>query len=133
MMPAELAASINGSGAASAAPAPVLPIFAGPTGSEAPASVTVKLRYRGHDVMLTLRDATGRDALERLDGALTWLEAHGAAPAAGAGPGSDPSAPLCPVHGAPMKPSQHGGFYCPAKISEDGGNGRPVYCRHKES
>jgi len=40
-------------------------------------------------------------------------------------------APLCPTHGTPMRESQYGGWYCPVKVADDGGDGRPVYCRQK--
>ena len=97
---------------------------------EAPASATVKLRYQGHDVMLTLRGHDGRSVLRRLDAALMYLEKTGAEPN-GNGHVGDGSAPLCPTHGKPMKPSQYGGWYCIERIADDGGNGRPVYCKHK--
>lgn len=100
---------------------------------EAPASVTVKLAYRGHDVMLTLRGLDGRSVLTRLDVVLTWLAQHGATPAASSGNGqaAAETAPTCPTHGRPMKQGRRGGWYCPAKIAEDDGTGRPLYCRAK--
>lgn len=39
--------------------------------------------------------------------------------------------PVCPIHNRVMKPSQHGGWYCTAKIAADDGTGKPVYCKHK--
>ncbi len=103
-----------------------------PAMSEAPASVTVRLPYRGRDVMLTLRGATGGEVLGRLDVALTWLEQHGATPApAGMAAAAADVAPTCPTHGRPMKAGRKGGWFCPAKVAEDDGAGRPVYCRQR--
>jgi len=46
--------------------------------------------------------------------------------------GNGEEAPLCPTHNKPMKPSKHGkGFYCPVKIADDDGTGRPVYCKQQ--
>lgn len=95
--------------------------------TEAPASVTIKVRLRGHDVMLTLRGSSGADVLPKTLAAIDWLEAHGAEPAARRqGPPApvDPNAPLCPTHGAPMRQGR-AGWYCPRK--DDAG----VYCRQK--
>lgn len=106
-----------------------------PVATEAPASVTVRLPYRGRDVMLTLRGATGGDVLGRLDAALTWLEEHGLTTPAT--PGPTPAAiaseapPTCPVHGRPMAPGKRGGWYCPARVAADDGTGKPAYCRHR--
>ena len=90
---------------------------AGPTGSEAPASVTVKLAYRGHDVMLTLRDADGRAVLSRLDAALDYLEDQGATPAGNQGQ-SGAQASACPECGGSMKESKYGGLFCPSKKAD---------------
>lgn len=102
---------------------------------EAPASVTVKVLYRGHDVMLTLRGLDGRSVLGRLDVALTWLAEHGATPATTSGSSTRPAdsgpAPTCPTHGRPMKAGKRGGWFCPVKIADDDGAGRPVYCRQR--
>lgn len=103
---------------------------------EAPASVTVKVLYRGHDVMFTLRGLDGRSVLGRLDVALTWLEQHGATPATTSGSSTGPAAaagpaPVCPTHGRPMKAGRKGGFFCPVKIADDDGAGKPVYCRQR--
>lgn len=104
---------------------------------EAPASVTVKVLYRGHDVLFTLRGLDGRSVLSRLDVALTWLESHGATPAATSGGAKAAAAadsgpaPTCPTHGRAMKQGKRGGWYCPTKLLDDDGSGRPVYCRQK--
>jgi len=46
--------------------------------------------------------------------------------------GNGGEAPLCPTHGKPMLPSKHGeGYYCPVKIAEDDGTGKPVYCKQR--
>lgn len=125
------AGAMNGA-AVMAAPLPDLTAL-----PEAPASVTVKLAYRGRDVMLTLRGLDGRSVLGRLDAALDWLEQHGATPATStttsAGPAAaavdQVAAPTCPTHGRPMKQGKRGGWYCPAKLADDDGTGRPLYCR----
>lgn len=118
------AAAVNGGAALAALPAV----------TEAPASVTVKLAYRGHDVMLTLRGLDGRSVLGRLDAALTWLEQHGATPApVGAGARAVAAAPTCPTHGGAMKAGKRGGWFCPVKIADDDGAGRPIYCRQRVS
>lgn len=120
-------ATMNG---AAHAAAPAVDLGALP---EAPAAVTVKLAYRGHDVMLTLRGMDGRAVLARLDAALTWLEAHGAAAAGASRPSgvAEAAAPTCPTHGRPMRQGKRGGWFCPVKVADDDGAGRPVYCRAK--
>jgi hypothetical protein len=112
------------------------------TMAEAPVSWTVRYQTpEGYDAMLTLR---GSDVKAVMALAKTALKAMGeagckpqasrpAAPAtANGGNGNGENAPLCPTHGKPMKKSQHGGgWYCPVKIAEDGGDGKPVYCKQK--
>ncbi len=123
-----------GNGAATVA---ALPAAAVTLQTEAVASVTVRLVYRGRDTMLTLRGASGGEVMTRLDAALTWLDQHGATPAAtstSSGQGQQAAAettPTCPTHGRPMRVGRRGGFFCPVKIAEDDGAGRPVYCRAK--
>jgi len=39
--------------------------------------------------------------------------------------------PLCPVHNVRMKRSKYGGWYCPVKIADDDGTGKPVYCKQR--
>lgn len=103
---------------------------------EAPASVTVKVLYKGFDVLLTLRGHDGRSVLGRLDAALGWLETHGATPATGSSSGraetsTSGPAPVCPTHGRPMKVGRRGGWFCTAKLVDDDGTGKPVYCRQR--
>lgn len=104
--------------------------------SEAPASATVKVMLRGYEVLYTLRDTSGVALLRKLDTALTHLEGMGASPAPtrGGGKGAagprvsvpvDGSAPLCPTHGKPMRPSNYGGYFCGQKEA----NGE--YCKAK--
>jgi len=107
--------------------------------AEAPASWTVRYRTPdGFDAMLTLRAKSGRDVLERAESAMKWLREKGYIPQAGGlspkgdnGEGASQEAPMCPTHQKPMKRSQHGGWYCPAKIADDDGTGKPVYCKQK--
>ena len=103
------------------------------TWTEAPCSITIKVNFHGYDTLLTLRGDTGADVLPKLTGAIDWLKVNGGQPTPGRnGNGhGDPSAPQCPTHGQAMKPSKHGGFYCPVKIADDDGAGRPVYCKQK--
>lgn len=48
--------------------------------TEAPFSVTVKVNWRGYDMMVTTRGVTGSEALPRALAAIGWLEDRGAAP-----------------------------------------------------
>lgn len=131
----------NGHGEAATMPPPsVLDLSAlaptAPAFSEAPASVNTRVSWRGHDVQLTLRGESGAAVLARLDAALTWLSEHGATPAAAthgrpAAAATDAAAPCCPAHGRPMKPGRSGGWFCPVKVAEDDGTGRPAYCRQR--
>lgn len=52
---------------------------------EAPVSATVKVAWRGYDVLYTTRGHTGADVLTALDKALTWFEGHGGKPGGYAG------------------------------------------------
>lgn len=103
--------------------------------TEAPASVELRFTLRGYDCSLVLKDVTGQGALTRLDTAITHLEKIGSEPNAPApatnGHAATGTAPICPTHGKPMKPSQRGGWFCPVKLLEDDGSGKPVYCKAK--
>jgi len=106
---------------------------------EAPCSATVRVSWRGHELLLTLRGFDGAATLTRLGRALDWLEVQGATPATGprgqgqaAAAGSSSSAgPTCPTHGRAMKQGKRGGWFCPVKVADDDGAGRPVYCRQR--
>lgn len=50
---------------------------------EAPVSATVKVLWRGYDVLYTTRGHTGGETLVALDKALTWFEDHGGKPTNG--------------------------------------------------
>jgi hypothetical protein len=104
-----------------------------PTFTEAPASATMKIDYKGYDVLFTLRAGTGAELLDKLSKAVDYFESHNISPAANghAKPTPAGDAPLCPAHNKPMKQSQRGGWYCPVKLLEDGGDGKPVYCKQK--
>jgi len=104
--------------------------------TEAPASVELRFTLRGYDCSLVLKDVTGQSVLTRLDAAITHLEKIGSAPNATPAPATNGTAangtpPMCPIHNSPMKLSRHGGWYCPAKILDDDGSGKPVYCKAK--
>ena len=111
--------------------------------SEAPASLNFRVMSSGgFEYQLTMRGAKVSDLLNQAAQLEMWLTKHGwqparngdsngASPAGGSGaPVAD--APLCPTHNKPMKPGQKGGWYCPAKIADDDGTGKPVYCRQKK-
>ncbi|MCZ7568908.1 MAG: hypothetical protein M5U01_10025 [Ardenticatenaceae bacterium] len=111
---------------------------------EAPASATLRVHLRGYDLLLTLRDHSGLALLEKVTAAIDHLERLGATPApthdagrAGSGSpqaaGAGGAAPRCPTHGREMKPARRGGWFCPARIADDDGSGKPAYCRHKVS
>lgn len=107
------------------------------TFSEAPASINLRFSYKNyHGIQLTLRANSGQEVLRKLSGALAKLAEMGATPAgAGAqsqGEDGNSAAPPCPTHGTLMKRSKHGdGHYCPQKIADDDGAGRPVYCKQQ--
>lgn len=105
------------------------------TWTEAPSSATIRCTIRGYSVLFTLRNDSGRELLPKLDAAITALEKLGAKPNGyqSAKPsGGDENAPMCPTHGTKMLPSQHGsGWYCPKKVADDDGTGKPVYCKQR--
>ena len=105
---------------------------------EAPCSATVRVNWRGHELLLTLRGFEGASTLTRLGRALDWLEGQGATPASGqrgqgqaAAASSSSAGPVCQTHGRPMKQGRRGGWFCPVKVADDDGAGRPVYCRQR--
>lgn len=113
-------------GAAPAGAASALP--------EAPAAASVKvLDPDGREWILTLRTTTAAELLSRVVFLGEWLTAHDWTPAT-AKPSSSSTAtagdppPVCPTHNVPMKQGRRG-WYCPTKILDDGGDGRPVYCK----
>jgi hypothetical protein len=112
--------------------------------TEAPASFNVKaISPAGFDMMLTLRDADTMALMKRMHEALAWLIGKGYQPTgrrsggnngnAQADNGNQGEAPLCPTHNKAMRASKHrdGEWYCPVKIAEDDGTGKPVYCKQK--
>ena len=118
--------------------------------NEAPTSFNVKaISPGGFDVMLTIRAAEGADLMPKALAALDWLTAQGftstrnghAAPSSsssspstngnGTQAAANGTAPICPAHGEQMKPSKYGGWYCPVKVADDGGDGKPVYCKQR--
>lgn len=90
---------------------------------EAGAAITLKVNYRGHDVMLTIRDHSGQSVLAKLDGAIDHLEKSGAIPTTVQSnnqtvDAGDDTPPVCNVHNRPMKRSQYDGWYCTAKLAD---------------
>lgn len=107
------------------------PTGTAPTHAEAPAAASVKvLDPDGREWILTLRTATVAELLPRVSFLGEWLTSHNWTPSA---PRPAPTtattdAPTCPTHGCAMKQGKRG-WYCPTKILDDGGDGRPVYCK----
>lgn len=111
----------NGQATTAAAPLP-----------EAPASATMKIEYRGYEILFTLRDHSGAYLLQKVDAAITALEGMGAQPApvgrgrgsAGDGNGGKrksqyiPIGSPCPTHGGELRRGQYS-YYCPRK-GDDG-------------
>ena len=110
----------GGAGGALQAPAP-FPQPLPPTGSEAPVSASLTAVWRGRELRLTIRGASGADVLPRMADALAWLDADNDAqrPTEPAGYVPEPgSPPICPDHGTPMKASKFGGgWYCPRRVA----------------
>lgn len=107
----------------------------GATLSEAPVSWNTRyIDPRGYDCMLTLRGDNLKAVMTTAMAALAAMAAQGCKPgnghAAAIGSNGQP-APICPTHGKPMKQSQRGGWYCPQRIAEDDGSGKPIYCKAK--
>jgi len=109
---------------------------------EAPVSWTVRYTSpEGFDCMLTLRGTEVKAVMGQAKAAVEAMVKAGCKPqashtpavASGNGNGhSDDAAPMCPTHNKPMKRSQRGGWYCPAKVADDDGTGKPVYCKQKK-
>jgi hypothetical protein len=103
--------------------------------AEAPASWNVRYSTPdGFSCQLALRGENGAELLPKTAAAIKWLLEHDCKPSSGYGGNgkANANAPLCPTHGKPMKPSKHGsGWYCPVKVAEDDGTGKPVYCKQR--
>ena len=108
--------------------------------SEAPASInTFVVSPGGFSYQLTMRAGRVGDLLAQVRTLESWLAENGWTPASktpgkasqgDAAPAAD--APLCPTHNRPMKPGKNGGWYCPAKLLEDDGTGKPVFCKQRK-
>lgn len=116
-------------------PTPVVALpTAGPTFTEAPASVTLKVAYRGYsDILFTLRDASGIGLLEKLDRVMDKFEKMGIAPAIGHTSSGAPIAsggpvgetPVCEYHGPMKRNNRNNGWFCPKKMGDG------TYCKTK--
>ena len=108
------------------------PTGTAPTHAEAPASATVKATHAatGYEWLLTCRADSVRELVARVEYLTTWLTDNNWTPATprSAAPTATTDAPTCPTHGCAMKQGRRG-WYCPTKILDDGGDGRPVYCK----
>ena len=109
------------------------------THTEAPASATAKMTSpHGVEWLLTVRDDTVNGLVTKVGKFEEFLLDHDWQPAAGRYSGAKPSTgsngngstPNCPTHGTPMMDKGRG-WFCPQKIAEDGGDGRPLYCKAK--
>lgn len=96
-------------------------------------TATVTATYKGAAVAVSFegdKAAVLIDHVEKLVNALGnragWATTP-PAPAATSKPAAD-AGPLCPTHNVAMKQGRRG-WYCPTKILDDGGDGRPVYCK----
>lgn len=105
-------------------------------GPEAP-RFTARVLIGGLDCLLTVPAWAAPEDLGRLVGLAEALAALGAAPApSGPGPFAsgagarlpEPGAPSCPAHGTPMRQGRKG-WFCPRRVAEDDGTGRPAYCK----
>ena len=110
----------------------------GATMSEAPVSWTVRyITPEGYDAMLTLRGTDTSKVMGTAKQAVAAMAKAGCKPQIGAHTTPAPignteqAAPMCPTHKTPMKQSKHGGYYCAAKIADDDGSGKPIYCKAK--
>ena len=105
---------------------------AAPSFGEAPASATVDaISPSGRRWLLTTRAATVGELMQRVEYLDRWLSEHAwsTGRTATGTPSATPSdAPTCPTHNKPMKQGKRG-WYCPVKIADDDGTGRPVYCK----
>jgi len=102
--------------------------------SEAPASVNLRATSaNGFTVQFTMRNSEMSELVKRVDHLTAHLLSTGwTAQGNARGNGqSNGSAPTCPTHGKPMKPSKFGGWYCPVKIADDDGAGNAIYCKQK--
>ena len=107
------------------------PTGTAPTHAEAPASATVKPTHAatGYEWLLSCRADSVRELVARVEYLTTWLVDNGWQPATPRPAVPDVgNAPTCPTHGVAMKQGRRG-WYCPTKILDDGGDGRPVYCK----
>jgi hypothetical protein len=110
------------------AAAPVAPAA---TYSEAPASLTLKIAYRGYaDILFTLRDSSGAGLLDKLNVVIDRFEKMGITPSSvrGGGPATaSGDAPMCPDDHGPMKQGKRG-WFCSKVVTEV--QGKKIYCRH---
>jgi hypothetical protein len=104
---------------------------------EAPASASAKMTSpNGIEWLVTTRDFTVSGLMTKIKVLEEHLLKTGWTPASGRSarsdaPATNGSTPMCPTHGTPMKPSKFGGFYCPEKIADNDGTGKPIYCKQK--
>ncbi len=111
--------------------------------TEAPVSWNTRyISSQGFDCQLTLRGSDPAQVLKQAAELLAKMEAAGVKPAGNGHKCAAPveaqgdaaqgeAAPMCPTHNKPMKASKSGGWFCPVKIAEDDGTGKPVYCKQR--
>ena len=117
------------------------------TWTEAPASVNIKARVQGYDVMITLRGESGADVMPKLKSAIDWLINNGAAATGNSGnrvakqkaapqpatmqaptlPDGSPDPAYCSIHGVVMKRREKDGqVWHSHKVGDS-------WCRGKEA
>jgi hypothetical protein len=106
--------------------------------TEAPACVSVELRFEGYRCTLTLRGETGGDVLPKLETALAWLAERGAEPIAadvavqeGSDSGNDAGAGahICPIHQVKMQRREKQGDVWYSHKAVDPETGAEFWCR----
>ena len=109
------------------------------TTSEPPRATARFISPNGVSWLVTCPAPTVAELLDRLDVIEARLLARHWTPAedrpAFKGNASPQTAedPLCPTHNRPMKMGKGGSWYCPVKVADDDGTGRPVYCKQRKA
>lgn len=104
--------------------------------AEAPVSWTVRYKSpQGFDCSLTIRGADLGEVMKRAQSATKQMQGAGCKPCLeeqeigqAQQQGPEQQAPTCPTHHCAMRMGKRG-WYCPTKIADNDGAGKPVYCR----
>ncbi len=108
---------------------------------EAPASANARITSpAGVQWQITIRDFSVNGLIKKCGHMESHLLNNGwtvagphppSAPTNGTN-GTNGDGNVCPMHGK-AKESKRGGLFCPAKIANDDGSGKPVYCTWKSN